>query len=62
MKERSQDRKMKNRLDGIVRKMEDDGENKITMEPIINLARVLKTQVLESDSDSDNSSQLSTSS
>ena len=42
MKERSHDRKMKNRLDGIVRKMEDDGENRITMEPIINLARVLR--------------------
>ena len=63
MKERMQDRKMTNRLDGIVQKMEDNGESRMAIDPIINLAKVIHSQHTDDeDSNSDESSTTSYSS
>ena len=40
IKEKSSNRKMSKRLEGIVKRLEDDGQNQEQIEPIINLARV----------------------
>ena len=60
MKERMQHRKMTNRLDGIVRKMEDSGESRMAIDPIINLAKVLQSQ--DTDDENSNSDESSTAS
>ena len=56
IKERSQNKKMTNRLDGIVRQMKDGGESQTTIDPIINLAKALRYQDHDdNNSDSDDS-------
>ena len=60
MKERMQDRKMTNRLDGIVLKVEDSGESRMAIDPIINLAKVLQSQ--DTDDENSNSDESSTAS
>ena len=63
LKERLQNKKLTTHIDGIVRKMKDDGESQTSMDPIINLATVLKYQHQDFNvSDSDDSSENTTSS
>ena len=63
LKDRSQNKRMTQRLDGIVRQMKDGGEIQTTIDTIINLAKALRCQHHDDkDSDSDDSSTSSSSS
>ena len=47
IKEKSTNKKMSKRLDGFVKKLEDDGQSQEHIDPIINLARVLQCNIID---------------
>ena len=56
IKDKSLNKKMSQRLDGFVKKLEDNGQTQECIDPIINLARALQCNIVDdsySDSEED---------